>query len=340
MHQTPVQGASGPRHRQGQGQGWSVPSSARAGPGPGSAWGQGRGCQAAPCQHQLRVFAVGSISAMLASWDTGLCCLVAVSQDTGWCAGLLGAEGWLPWHTGTGPGRSWAAGAALSPRGPPAAPRLPNFAAEPGQLLPPCPRSAALLSPATGLSSQLLLLGLRLTPRNAKSPLPQDPAGSVPPGLRSGRACLCAAQPRAHGHSHGTAGGMWGALPGPVRCAMSSSRVCQNLWARLAMGQGQRAPAWRFPPRRLWEKRQRTQPAFTSVIFLILFTSKMTKTKPSAPGPSPCPRRRAGGLWAPRPCVLPLPGAGHRQGCRQGTPARRAGCSAPAAGRGDPARLR
>lgn len=49
------------------------------------------------------------------------------------------------------------------------------------------------------------------------------------------------------------------------------------------------------------------QPSYISVIFLILFTSKMTKTKPSAPSPLSC--REQEGSRAPRH-------AGCRQGCR------------------------
>lgn len=247
---------------------------------------------------------------MLASWETGLGCPVTAPRDTRLACRAAGAEGWLPWHIWTGAGRSWAAWAALTPRGPPAAPRLPNFAAEPGQLLPPCPRSAALRSPSRSprLPRSLLLLAcataqpwecrIPSSPRTQQGPFPQvcardSPAPAQPsPELR--------AQP-------------WH-CQGDVGCPPRASQMCNeqqpcvpatpgHTWPRGGDGDVERPPCPLLLTR-LREKRQRTQPAFTSVIFLILFMSKMTKTKPSAPGPSPCLRRRAGGPRAPRPCAL------------------------------------
>lgn len=282
---------------------------------------------------------------MAASWDTSLSCPVTALRHEepghdgtpGRCAGLAGAEGGLPWHIRTGVGRSWAGEAALTPRAPPQAPRLPNFAAGSGQLLPPCPRSAVLLSLSrspwqrgsapgcccSGCSSDLEMPNLLFS---------QDPAGSVPPGLCSGLACPCAAQPGARGCSRGTvlsaARGMWGALPRPGVGSAAQSRASQmcnkqqprvpatpgHSWVR--DGDGEHPPCPLLPAR-LREKRRRTQPSFMSVIFLILFTSKMTKTKPSAPDPLPCLRWRAGEPRAPRPCVpppCPVLGAGRGAG--------------------------
>lgn len=101
-------------------------------------------------------------------------------------------------------------------------------------------------------------------------------------------------------------GSVCGALLGaaPTRCTMNSSQMCQQCPGM--PGHGMRmvsaSSAW------LGEKRQHTQPGFTSVMFLILFMSKVTKTKPSAPDPSPCFRQRA----AKR--ASSLPGAECRQG--------------------------
>lgn len=194
--------------------------------------GAGAGDAGLPrARHWLWVFTIGNISAVLASWETGLGCPVTAPRDTRLACRAAGAEGWLPWHIWTGAGRSWAAWAALTPRGPPAAPRLPNFAAEPGQLLLLCPRSAALRSPSRSPRlprSLLLLLAPQLSPGSAESPLPPGPSRARSPGSALETRLPLRSPARSRGHSHGSARGMWGALPGPARCAVNSSRVCQQ----------------------------------------------------------------------------------------------------------------
>lgn len=152
-------------------------------------------------RHWLWGFAVGNVSAVPAPWDSRLGCRRWLHGTPGWCAGLAGAEGRLPWHGRTGAGRIWVPGAALTPQGPPAAPRLPNSAAESGQLLRPCPRSAALLSlsrcPWKRGSAPGCCSGCGSDLEMPHPLFPQDPPGPIPPALCSGLACPCAAQPGA-----------------------------------------------------------------------------------------------------------------------------------------------
>lgn len=176
--------------------------------------------------------------------------------------------------------------------GPPAAPRLPSSAAAPGQLL---GRAHAQLLRAPGTASAPS--GLRLTLDNAKAPLPKDLAGTAVPGLR--RDPPASALPR---HRAGAAGGTWGARPGlgVGRCACEVCSQVQphvtatpehswprksGLWTRTVRdseGWGQQAPT--LPTPRCPASGQMTTHAARSHIcyVLILFMSKMTKTKPSA----------------------------------------------------------
>lgn len=83
--------------------------------------------------------------------------------------GLLGPRGGCP---GTH-GQELGVGAA--PTGPPGAPRLPNAAAEPGQLLQPCPRAAALRSRPCSARSRLRSHGCSGCGSDLETPNPLFP---------------------------------------------------------------------------------------------------------------------------------------------------------------------
>lgn len=103
-----------------------------------------------------------------------------------------------------------------------------------------------------------------------------------------------------------------------ARCAMNSSRVCpQPLGTAHSSLPG------------CWRNDSTHSPVSHLLFFLILLMSKMTKSKPSAPGPSPCREQEGHGLPGPLPARCWV-----QEACRQGAPAPRAGCSVPLPGEG------
>lgn len=198
---------------------------------------QDQGCQAACAQHQLW------FSAVPGSWDIGLSCLVTILQDKepsrspkGHLASVQGSRG--PRAAALAHmGRSGAVAAALTE--PPAAPRLPNAAAEPGQLLRPCPRAAALRCHPCAAAAGSAPTAARAVAQTWKHQIPFTPGPSGACPSRSALAVTgpCASQPgAATGHEVPSLGSVRGAAP--ARRAMNSSHVCQQTLGTAGHGTG------------------------------------------------------------------------------------------------------